>query len=39
MQVADVTSELTDLETFWTEKKRDEALKIVKDGLNRARGA
>jgi cytochrome c556 len=35
MQVATLRQNLGTLETFWTEKKRDEAIKIVKEGLNR----
>jgi cytochrome c556 len=35
MQVATLRQNLRTLETFWTEKKRDEAIKIVKEGQNR----
>jgi cytochrome c556 len=38
MQVATLRQNLRTLETFWTEKKRDDAIKIVKDGLNRLEG-
>jgi cytochrome c556 len=35
MAVATLRANYTTLRTFWTEKKRDEALKIVNDGLAR----
>jgi hypothetical protein len=35
MQVATLRTNLRTLETFWTEKKRDDAVKIVKEGQNR----
>ena len=35
MQVATLRQNLRTLETFWTEKKRDDAVKIVKEGQNR----
>ena len=35
MQVATLQQNFTTLQTFWTEKKRDEPIKIVKDGLSR----
>lgn len=37
-QVATLRTNLTTLRTFWTEKKRDDALKIVNDGLMRLDG-
>jgi cytochrome c556 len=35
MQVATLRQNLRTLEMFWTEKKRDEPVKIVKEGLGR----
>ena len=37
-QVGTLRTNFRTLETFWTEKKRDEPLKIVKEGLNRLDG-